>query len=299
MIKSLKEILREAEKKRIAIGHFNVSDLATLKAVAETAAKLKVPVIIGTSEGEREFIDVHEAVSLIKTLREEHYQEIFLNADHTHFLEKVEEAAKAGYDAILFDGSKLSREENIKMTAEAVKLVKKINKNILVEGEIGYIGSGSVIRKDIPEGAAINPDDLTKPEEAADFVKKTGLDLLAPAVGNIHGMLVRRSLGEGGFVEGYDQPLNIERIRAIKKLAKVPLVLHGASGNTDEELRAAIQAGVSIIHISTELRVAWRRGLEESLGKNPEEIAPYKILQPTVEAVAKIVENKLRVFNNL
>jgi fructose-bisphosphate aldolase class II len=289
MAKNLKQIIREAEKSGVAIGHFNVSELGALKAIAEVAAELKVPVIIGTSEGEREFIDPHDAVALVRDLREKHGQPVFLNADHTHSLDKAKEAVEAGYDAILFDGGKLPLEENIKQTKEVVKYVKSKNKSILVEGEIGDIGSGSTIRKELPEGAAIKPEDLTSPEEAARFVKETGVDLLAPAVGNIHGM----------FANAPEPALDIERIRAIKKAAKVPLVLHGGSGNTDEDFLAAIDAGVSIIHISTELRAAWRKGIEAGLKEKPDEVAPYKLMEPAIAEMKKILYNRLKLFNKL
>lgn len=289
MVRSLREIISEAEKRRVAVGHFNISELGALKAVAEVAAELKVPVIIGTSEGEREFIDVHEAVALVESLRKDHGQEIFLNADHTHSLAKVKEAVAAGYDAVLFDGTKLTLEENIQQTKEAVKYVKSKSKNILIEGELGNIGSGSAIRKALPEGGAIRPEDLTKPEEAARFVQETGIDLLAPAVGNLHGM----------FANAPEPALDIERIAAIKKAIKVPLVLHGGSGNTDEDFLAAMDAGISIIHISTELRVAWRKGVEKGLGEKPEEIAPYKLMEPAIEEMKKVVYNRLKLFNKI
>src|SRR3989344_3494014 len=148
-MRNLKEIIKDAEKRGIALGHFNISDIGTLKAVAEAARELRAPVIVGTSEGEREFIDVHEAVALVKSLRDEHEQEIFINADHTHSFEKAREAVEAGYDAILFDGAKLSFEENIKETKKVVEYVKSKNQQILVEGELGYIGSSSMILKEI------------------------------------------------------------------------------------------------------------------------------------------------------
>lgn len=298
MKKTLIEIIREAGKRKIAIGHFNISEIGALKAIAEVASELRVPVIIGTSEGEREFIDAHKAVALIKELREKHGQPIFLNADHTHSLQKVKEAVEAGYDAILFDGSKLPFEENIKQTKEVVAYVKSVNPNILVEGEIGDIGSGSTIRKELPKGlalslpngaATINPNLLTKPEEAVRFVKEAGVDLLAPAVGNIHGM----------FANAPEPALNIERIRAIKKAVKIPLVLHGGSGNTDKDFLAAIGAGVSIIHISTELRAAWRKGMEASLKENKEEVAPYKLMTTSIDEMKKVLYNRLKLFNKL
>lgn len=304
MVRNLREIIKEAEKRKIAIGHFNISELSALKAIAEVASELNVPVIIGTSEGEREFIDAHKAAALVKELREKHDQPIFLNADHTHSLEKVKEAVEAGYDAVLFDGGKLTFEENIKQTKEVVAYAKSVNPDILVEGEIGDIGSGSTIRKELPKGlalsspkgaATINPDQLTRPEDAARFVKETGVDLLAPAVGNIHGM----------FANAPEPALDIKRIKAIRKALRqaqgklVPLVLHGGSGNTDKDFLAAIDAGVSIIHISTELRAAWRRGMEVSLEKNKEEVAPYKLMSGSIDEMKKVLYNRLKLFNRL
>lgn len=289
---NLAKIIKEAEKKKIAIGHFNISELEMLKAISQVVAELKVPVIIGTSEGERKYLGVHHAVDLIASYNKEHAgggYEMFLNADHTTSLDKVEEATKVGYDAVLFDAGKLPLDENIMQTGKAVAMAKKINPDILIEGEIGNIGSGSAIRKEMPKGAAINPEDLTTPEDAARFVKETGVDLLAPAVGNIHGM----------FANAPEPALDIERIKAIKKAAKVPLVLHGGSGNTDEDFLAAINAGISVIHISTELRVAWRKGMESGLEKDKEEIAPYKVLAPAIEEMKKVVYNRLKLFNKL
>ncbi len=288
-MKNLKQILKEAEKKKVAIGHFNIAEISQLKAIFEAAKELGAPVIIGTSEGEAGFLGRKQAEALVKSLREEYKFPIFLNSDHTKSFEEVKKAVAAGYDAILFDGGTLPLEENIKQTKKVVSYVKSKNKNILVEGELGNIGSGSVIRKELPKGVAIRPEDLTKPEEAARFVKKTGVDMLAPAVGNIHGM----------FANAPEPALDIKRIHDIKKAVKIPLVLHGGSGNTDADFLAAIDAGVSIIHISTELRVAWRKGLEQGLREKPEEIAPYKLLADPVAEVKKVVMARLKLFNKL
>jgi fructose-bisphosphate aldolase class II len=296
IMKSLAFFLKEAENKKIAIGHFNVAETSVLKAVFESAKNLGVPVIIGTSEGEAGFLGRKQAAALVRSFREEYKFPIFLNSDHTRSLEEVKKAVAAGYDAILFDPSPLYKgeggmplAENIKQTKKVVQYVKSKNKNILVEGELGNIGSGSVIRKELPKGAAIKKEDLTKPEDAVHFVKATGIDLLAPAVGNIHGM----------FKNAPEPALDIKRIQAIRVAAKVPLVLHGGSGNTDQDFRGAIKAGIAIIHISTELRVAWRKGLEKSLKADSEELAPYKILMPAVREVQKIAEAKLKLFNSL
>ncbi len=286
---SLRQAIEQAGSSRTAIGHFNVADLVMLKAIFEAAKKVGVPVIIGLSEGEREFVGVRQAAALVKSLREEHNFPVFLNADHTHSLEKVKEAAEAGFDAILFDGGKLPFEENVRQTKEAVAIVKSINPQILVEGELGYIGSGSQILEKLPEGAAIRPEDMTKPEEAKELVERTGVDLLAPAVGNIHGM----------FENAPNPRLDIERIRAIRAAAGVPVVLHGGSGIRDEDFLSAMDAGVSVIHISTELRRAWREGMEEGLHKDEKEVAPYKIAQPALAELEDVIISRLRLFSRL
>ncbi|MBI2075371.1 MAG: class II fructose-bisphosphate aldolase [Candidatus Harrisonbacteria bacterium] len=291
---SLREIIADAAKRKIALGHFNISDIAGLKAIVLAAVEVskelgeEVPVLIGTSEGEREFLGAENAVSLVRNMRGEFGHPIFLNADHTYSLEKVREAALLGYDSIIFDGAKMSLEENIAQTRAAVELAKKINPEIIVEGELGYIGTSSALLEKLPEGAQITEKDLTTPEDAARFVKETGVDLFAPAVGNIHGML-----------SGAENPaLNIARIGEIAKAVSVPLVLHGGSGLKDEEFVAAAKNGMAIIHINTEIRLAWRKGLEKAFAEKPKEVAPYKLLSYSVEEMKQVVGQRLKLFRS-
>jgi fructose/tagatose bisphosphate aldolase len=140
---SLRNVLEQAQENGVAIGHFNVADLVLLKAAFAAAQELQVPVIVGASEGEREFMGVRQIAVLVRSLRDEFDFPIFLNADHTHSLDKAIEAAKAGFDSIVFDLSALPFQENVRQTKEAVQALKKINPAILVEGEIGDIGTGS------------------------------------------------------------------------------------------------------------------------------------------------------------
>jgi ketose-bisphosphate aldolase len=283
---SLRNLLQEAQASGGAIGHFNISDLVLLKAVFSAARELKVPVLVGLSEGEREFVGTRQIAAFVRSLREEFGFPIFLNADHTHSLAKGVEAAKAGFDSIVFDLSALPLEENVRQTKQAVVALKAINPSMLVEGEIGDIGTGSEIHDAAPDLAK----GLSTPEEAKQFVESTGVDILAPAVGNMHGMV--RSMVQGET----KKRLDIERIAGIKRAARVFLTLHGGSGTDDGDLRKATKAGINIVHINTELRVAWRDGLVRGLAERPGEVVPYKILPSAVESVKQVVASRLRLL---
>jgi fructose-bisphosphate aldolase, class II len=283
----LRSVLEEAQNKGVGIGHFNVSDWILLKAVFASAQELTVPVIVGASEGERAFLGTAQIAALVKSLREERGFPIFLNADHTHSLDGAMAAAKAGFDSIVFDLSALPFEENIRQTKQAVEALKSINPAILVEGEIGDIGTGSEIHESAPD----RPKVLTTPEEAKYFVESTRVDILAPAVGNMHGML--QSMLQGDV----KKRLNLMRIREIKDASQSFLTLHGGSGTDDSDLQSAIAAGINIIHINTELRVAWRRSLEQALAQNPHEVVPYKLLPTAEQAVEQVVLARLRLFS--
>ncbi|OGY40163.1 MAG: hypothetical protein A2570_02655 [Candidatus Brennerbacteria bacterium RIFOXYD1_FULL_41_16] len=291
---SLKEILQKAVETKTAIGHFNISNWEGIKAIFEVCEETKKPVIIGVSESEAEFFGIENVAVLVKSFRERTGLEIFLNADHFKDLNKVKQAAEADFDSILFDAStplgissaQESLEENIKKTKQAVELVKSINFNILVEGELGYIGVGSVVRESVPEGAVIEESRMIKPEEAKKFVDKTGVSLIGPGVGNIH-----------GIVKNYKENISFKRISEIKNATRANLVLHGASGIDDESLKQAIEAGISVVHVNTELRLAWKNSLQKSLADNVDEIAPYKVLKSSVAAIKKVILEKISIFN--
>ncbi len=287
-VKTLRECVRDAEERGVAIGHFNISNLEGLHAIYSAASKLNVPVIIGLSEGEESFVGRSEAVALVRAIRERDSYPIFLNADHHGSFESVKKAIDEGFDSVIIDVAKLSFEENVKITKECVDYARKVSKetgrDILVEGELGYIGSGSNIKDTIPEGAGV----LTKPEEAQKFVELTGIDMLAPSVGSIHGL-----------IKSGKPHINAELVKEIRQTAGVPLVLHGGSGLRDVDFTNAISAGIGIVHINTEIRIAFADGVKESISKNPDEVVPYKIMQPAQDAIEKVVEERLKLFNNL
>jgi fructose-bisphosphate aldolase, class II len=286
-VDQLRNVLEKAQNNGTALGHFNISDWILLKAVFASAQELRVPVIVGASEGERAFLGVAQIAALVKSLREEEGFPIFLNADHTHSLDSALAAAKAGFDSVVYDLSALPFEENVKQTRQAVEALKSVNPTILVEGEIGNIGTGSEIHDSLPD----HSKELSTPEEARQFIESTGVDVLAPAVGNSHGMV--QAMVEGDA----KKRLDLARIRKIKSATRSLLTLHGGSGTEDNDLRGAIAAGINIIHINTELRVAWRRGMEQAFAQKPREIVPYKLLPVAEESIKHVVLSRLRLFN--
>jgi fructose-bisphosphate aldolase class II len=282
-MRTLREAVTDYKAARQAIGHFNFSDSNQLHAIAKAAKDTNVPVIVGLSEGERDFFPLSHARALVDIYRAQGI-EIFLNADHTYSIEKVQRAIAAGVDSVVVDGSKLPLEENILMTSAAVKYARASGRDVVMEGELGYIGTSSKILDSLPEG--VTPENLTTVDDSKRLIEGSGIDCFAPAVGNIHGML--RSAKE--------PKLHPDRVKEIADATNVPLVLHGASGNTEEEIFECIKAGMAIVHINTELRLTYRTSLEETLKNNPDEVAPYKFLNPAVEAMKEFVAHKLKVF---
>ena len=289
MIKTLKEYILEAHEDGKAIGHFNVANSEALMAVFNSARELNVPVIVGASEGERDFFGIPQIVASVKAIRETYDFPIFLNADHTYSVERVKEAIDAGFDSVIYDGVTLPMEENIKNTKECVDYARASGRDVLVEAELGFIGKSSKVLDELPDGAEVTKEMMTDVDTAEHFVKETGVDMLAPAIGNVHGML--RS--------GFNPRLDSERVKEIRDRVGIPLVLHGGSGSQTGDFLDVIKNGVDVVHISTELRVAFRKGLEESMSANLDEVAPYKYMNGAVSSMQKAVDAKLRLFNNI
>ena len=281
---STKQHFQKAEQGGYAIGQFNVSTADQVKAVMQVAVKMRAPVIFGASEGEREFFGLRQAVKLLEAYEEETGLPIMLNADHTKSVEKIEQALKAGYNSVHFDGSELEYEENVKQTKTVVEMAKQFGAEISVEGELGYIAG---VSKLIKEKVEIKPEYYTDPDQTRDFVERTGIDRLAVVIGNSHGISL-------------DEPaLDIARLKQIYDLVKgkAVLVLHGGSGIPDEQIKSAIQNGIRKININTELRVAFHGALKKTLTKT-DETTPYKFLPPALSAMGEVVESKIKLFNN-
>lgn len=283
---NLKDYLNKALKEGWALPHFNISDAVTLRGICEAAKELGSPLVIGTSEGEREFVGLRQAVAMIQAFREEYGLPIFLNADHHKSAGFAEEAIDAGYDSAHIDLSVMNLEENINGTSEVVRYASVKNKNTSIEGEAGYLMTeSSRIYKEIIE---IPPESLTKLEEAARFVKETGVDRFAPAVGNLHG------------ISANAPQLDFERIKAIRKAIgdEVALVLHGGSGIPNDQIKEAIKCGINNIHINTEIRVAYSGALRKFLADHPDETTPYKFFAPVIDAVKQKAAEKINLFGS-
>lgn len=280
------EILKKARDGKYAIGQFNISTDEQIKAIVEIAKDLKSPIIIGTSEGERKFIGVNQIVALVESWRKETNLPIILNADHCKDFKSAKEVIDAGYSAVHIDGSKLPIEENIELTKKVVEYAKSKNSDIIIEAELGYLRGGSEIRK---EEIEIREEDLTKPEQAKDFFEKTKVDLLAIVIGNVHGV----------SIDLKDPSLNLKRLKEIQEaVPNALLVLHGGSGAVEQDIKEAIKLGVVKININTELRIAYSEALSQEIKQHPDEVKPYKILAPTIEAMKKVVEEKIKLFGS-
>lgn len=280
---TLHEILKKAQTERWSTGHFNVSEFDHVRAIVEACKEISSPAIIGTSEGERKHLGAREIVAVRDVMQTDFGIPIFLNADHHKSVGSAKETVDAGYDSVHIDLSAKSFDENVAGTREVVDYARAKNQEISVEGELGYLRGESKIQK---EKIVVNKEDYTKPEEARDFVEKTKVNRLAIAVGNIHGISL-------------DEPdLDIERIREVRRVVpeEVTLVLHAASGIPDDQIKAAIEAGISNIHINTDLRVAYTTELRKTLAEHLDEVAMYKLDASAIQEMKRVVMEKLRLF---
>lgn len=288
-MKTLKEYIIDAQNTGRAIAHFNVANSDMLMAIFSAAKNVsynhgeKIPLLIGVSEGERDAFGVTQIVDYVTSLRNEYDYPIFLNADHTYSVERTCEAIDAGFDMVIYDDAKGTYEENLENTKKVVAYRDEINPLCLVEAEFGFIGGGSNIKDEIPDG--VSEETMTKPNEAKTFIDASGIDILAPSVGNIHGV-----------VKSGNPALNPQRVADILAATGTPMVLHGGSGSSDEDFVAVIKSGISIIHISTELRVAYRKALDTAFANDPDQIAPYRYVKTAKEAITQIAENRIKLF---
>lgn len=276
---NLKSYFKKARKGKWAIAQFNFSTLEQLRAILAASAELKSPVIIGTSEGESNFLGLKETIALFEISKMKYKANAFLNLDHGKDLKIIKKAIDYGYNSVHFDGSKLAFKKNMEMAKKVVDYAHK--KGVLVEGELGYIAGESKAHN---TKAKVSEKSLTLPEQVSHFVKQTRVDSLAVAVGNLHGVY------KGGM------KIDFKRLKEINKETNIALVLHGGSGIADSDIRKAIKLGIVKININTELRMAWKESLKRELKRG--EVKPYKILTEVQNSIQKKVEEKLILFDS-
>lgn len=274
-----KLLLEKAMAEGYAVGAFNTNNLEITKAIVKAARELDSPLILATSEGAINYAGINNLKAMAEIAAQESGLPISLHLDHGTSLEIVMRCIRHGWSSVMYDGSKLPFEENVANTRQVVELAHLVG--VSVEGELGrLVGVEDNISVTEREAA------MTDPDQAQEFVKRTGVDALAVAIGNAH-----------GFYKGEPQ-LDFVRLEQIRARVEVPLVLHGASGIPDEGIRRAVKIGVDKINIDTEVRAAFQKAVASFLAENPQVIDPRKILGPAIKAMSEVVKSKIELFGS-
>ena len=284
---SVRAWFERARSEGFAIGSFNVANLETIKAVVETAAEMRSPILLESSPGETKWVGANTMVAIAHTLSKEHGIPVFVNLDHAEKLEHCMTAIEAGYDLIHFDGSHGDLDENIRITKEVVKAAHA--KNLLVEAEIDALPtkSSEIYKDKIPD--EVIKKSYSDPEKVKAFAEETGVDTMATVFGNVHGILLQQE-------EVLDFDL-VARIRAANP--DIFLSMHGSSGIPEVNVTRAIQVGKIVkVNISTEIRKAYRETLERVLKENPDQLAVYKFMPPVIEAIKAVARRKIEAYGS-
>lgn len=300
MLANTKTILEKAKRGGYAIGHFNINNLEMVQGIVQAAENMKSPVILATSEGAIEYAGMNFLYCLAFTASELSRVPIALHLDHGKDLKIIKRAIDLGYSSVMFDGSHLPFEENVRLTKKVVQLAHR--RGVSVEAELGTIGG----KEDLVHSQGII---YTNPEKAREFVKRTGCDFLAVAIGTSHGAYKFKGLAK----------LKIDLLRKIKQKVKVPLVLHGASGVQKEivhlaekygaqlsgvkgvpnsEIKLAVKNGICKINTDTDLRIAFDAGVRKAIKENPQDFDPRHILGSARDLIRQVVEQRIKVFGS-
>ncbi len=274
---TLREVLAEAEKGKYAVGAFNTNNMEIVQAIMEAAEEEKAPVILQASQGALKYAGIHYITAIVRAAAKSSAIPIVLHLDHGTSFEQTMLCIKHGFTSVMFDGSKFPLDENISATARVVDVAHAMG--VSVEGELGKIGG-------IEDDISVDERDalFTDPAQAERFVSESGVDALAVAIGTAHGPYK----GE--------PKLDFDRLEAIRKVAGIPLVLHGASGVPADSIRRSISIGISKINIDTDLRQAFTRGVQHVVHSKPEEYDPRKLLGPAKEEMKAVIKEKMRLF---
>lgn len=278
MLVNMNDLLQPAKRDGYGVGFFNAVNMEMAHAVIETAEELHSPVMVGTAEILLPAMELKYVAEYLIPMAEKASVPVCVHYDHGLTFERCIEALRLGFTSIMYDCSTADYQENIAKVADIVKICHAVG--VTVEGELGHVGDNE------GDGKLQNPDDYyTDPNLAEDYVKSTGIDSLAVAVGNAHGDYK------------FTPKLDFERIRIIAEKTALPLVLHGGSGLSDDDFRTAIQNGIHKINIFTDIDKAGKSGIENGLAagaKTMMELMPYEL-----EAMKAIVAEKLRLFGSV
>ncbi len=278
MLVNLKEILRDAKDGKYGVGFFNAVNVEMARAVIETAEELNSPVIVGTAEVLLSTMELERVAEYLIPMAKKAKVPVCVHYDHGLTFERCMEAIKLGFTSIMYDFSTAEYNTNVEKVAEMTKICHAMG--ITVEGELGHVGDNA------GAGKLENPSDyFTNPDTAADFVKRTGVDALAVAVGNAHGDYA------------FPPKLDFERIETISKITGTPLVLHGGSGLSDDDFKRAVALGVSKVNIFTDIDRAGKVGIEKGLAEGAKSmmgLIPYEI-----EAMKEVVREKITLFGSV
>ena len=273
MIVNSTEILKKARKKGIAIPQFNINNLEWTKYILEECNKNNSPVILGITEKTVNYMGGYKVVSnLIKDLDSSLSIKIpiVIHLDHGSSFEACKEAIDNGFTSVMIDASRLSLEENIKLTKKVVEYAEKYT--VTVEAELGSIGNNTKL--------------YTNLEEAIEFTKKTKIDSLAPAIGTVHGIYQEQA------------KLDLNLCDQISKFTNIPLVLHGGSGLDEIIIKQAIKAGITKININTELQIAWSNALKKYLIENGRIYDPIKIISSGEKEIKRVIREKIDIMQS-
>lgn len=284
MLVHIKEIVPRAKRDGYAIGAFNTTNLEITLGIIRAAVAKHSPVIVQVSETTIKYAGLKPITHIVETIAKNEAVNIpvALHLDHGKSFHSVAECINTGFSSIMIDASDLPLDENIILTKQAVDYAHK--RDVWAQGEIGRV-KGAEESMVVSDREAL----MTTPEEAVTFSQKTGVDTLAVAIGNVHGILKMR--------KGVPK-LDLERLRDIFREVNIPLVLHGASGLPTDEIQKAIALGISIINIDTELRLAFSETLRTTLRENKEMYDPREALTPSIDAVQRVVEEKIEMFGS-
>lgn len=280
MYTTLKKVLKEAEDLNMAIGAFNTHNLEMLPAIIKAAVNQRTPVIIQTSCGTANYVGHKNLVSICKSMAEEYGVDIVLHLDHAKGYDEIRKAIDAGYSSVMFDGSSLPLKDNILGTKRVVEYARKFD--VSVEAELGTVGGTE-------DGIVVEQKDVqyTDPEDAVEFIRQTGIDALAVAIGTNHGQYKSKT------------KINFKRLEEIKKAVDIPLVIHGGTGVKEEDVKKVIRRGIRKFNVGTELLVGWNRKAKECYDSHKENVSNRDNVVPCLNVIEEIVEKKINLFKNI